>query len=358
MCASCSNDLFAELIGIVCGHQESISHAYSDSDWNATLGLAKKQALTGVCFLALQSLEPFLCPSKEVCRKWLNAAEPVRKRNAMMTERSIELDQILRGQGFRPCILKGQTFMEYYGDYGTYRESGDIDVWIDTSLGEIDSFVSSMGIRGKKTYAHVECDFFTDTIVEIHPRPAFMVCPCNNRRLQRWFESFDVDRFDRSAGFTVAPVEFNAVYLLVHLLHHFLTEGSGLRQLMDYYFVIKSAEIRKIKADCVEIVESLHMTRFARGIMWIMQEVFGLEDDNLIWEADARVGRFLLDEAMAGGNFGNFDKRDRMVKSSNPFKRFVGGMLRDSRYLCIAPSEVICIPFWRMWHFCWTRINS
>lgn len=39
-----------------------------------------------------------------------------------------------------------------------------------------------------------------------------------------------------------------------------------------------------------------------------MKDVFKLEDKHLLCEADAKVGKLLLDEVMKGGNFGHHDE--------------------------------------------------
>lgn len=38
---------------------------------------------------------------------------------------------------------------------------------------------------------------------------------------------------------TVPTLSFNVIYILSHLYRHVFTEGIGLRQLLDYYFVIE-----------------------------------------------------------------------------------------------------------------------
>lgn len=35
---------------------------------------------------------------------------------------------------------------------------------------------------------------------------------------------------------------FNVIYILSHLYRHVFTEGIGLRQLIDYYFVLVKSE--------------------------------------------------------------------------------------------------------------------
>lgn len=45
------------------------------------------------------------------------------------------------------------------------------------------------------------------------------------------------------AGLVVVPTHsFNVVYQLYHLYHHYFYEGVGLRQVVDYYFVLVKNE--------------------------------------------------------------------------------------------------------------------
>lgn len=55
--------------------------------------------------------------------------------------------------------------------------------------------------------------------------------------------------------------------------------------------------------------------KFAKGVMWIMHEVFGMERECMICEPDEKEGRFLLNEVMTGGNFGHHDERSKKVGS-------------------------------------------
>lgn len=348
---------FFELLRIACGTQTSLSRHLVEEEWRAMYLMARKQSMVGISFAGIQALNSAYCPSKEMCREWMKNAEPIRKQNRLVSSRAAELCLKLSENGFHPTILKGQSFAPYYGDLAEYRNPGDIDVWVDKPIDEIDDYVRSLGVRRHTTVVHVECSIFPDVPVELHPQPAVIRCPWLNKRFKQWYESFDVESFEKYNGCAVAPLAFNLVYLLVHIQHHLLFEGIGLRQYMDYFFVLKSADTHKVKEQFNKTISSLQMVKLARGVMWIMQDVFGIDADHLLIEPDAKVGRLLLDEAMSGGNFGKYDTRNRMVRSHNPLARAWGGIVRNARFFSIAPEIVICNPFWRIWHYLWRKIN-
>jgi hypothetical protein len=67
--------------------------------------------------------------------------------------------------------------------------------------------------------------------------------------------------------------------------------------------------------------------------------------------ADERKGRFLLDEMLLAGNFGQFDKR--LANSHSQLSRNVQRLRRDLRFLTYFPSECLWEPVFRWYHFFW-----
>lgn len=91
--------------------------------------------------------------------------------------------------------------------------------------------------------------------------------------------------------------------------------------------------------------------------MWVMKEVFGLEDEYFVCEPDERSGRFLLNEILQAGNFGHADKRlkrgggNRVVLMGRWLKH-TWRLFRDyPADVLWTPIGVLYISLWRRWHY-------
>lgn len=63
---------------------------------------------------------------------WMGKAQQIRRQNMKVNAEAGKLFSMLREDGLRCCILKGQGNALMYSNPYT-RTPGDIDVWIDTS---------------------------------------------------------------------------------------------------------------------------------------------------------------------------------------------------------------------------------
>lgn len=154
-------------------------------------------------------------------------------------------------------------------------------------------------------------------------------------------------------------LEFNLFYILLHIYRHFLYEGVGLRQLMDYFFVLKAVSPETDTRWSKDAIESFGMKRFARGVMWIMQHVFGLDEAYLLYEPNEKEGRYILGQIMTGGNFGYHD--DRLKIGNKHFGKLgaIKKILKHNLHLLTHyPMEVIWAPVWIVYHWCWKRLKQ
>ena len=100
-----------------------------------------------------------------------------------------------------------------------------------------------------------------------------------------------------------------------------------------------------------EELKELGLWKFAGGIMYIMQEVFGLPASRLIVPPNEKYGRFVLNEVLEAGNFGKHDARNRFGRSK--LGHNLQRVYRDMRLVRYFPAEALSEPFFRVWHFFW-----
>jgi hypothetical protein len=104
------------------------------------------------------------------------------------------------------------------------------------------------------------------------------------------------------------------------------------------------------------------MRRFAGALMYVLKEVFGLEEEKMLCVPNARDGRFLLSEIMIAGNFGQSDPRmSDLVNNGSRLRyqlsRTWRRIKRNLRFLTSYPGEVVFEPIARAWHFCWKKVT-
>lgn len=353
--------LFFELIRVAIGTQDCLSRLPTEAEWKELFDMAVKQSLVGICFAGLHQLgadsdDGFakIGMSEDLFFNWIGMATQINMRNETVNRQCAELQNRLAADGLRSCVLKGQGVAALYGEkLCGFRQSGDIDLWHDGSPKETVGRLKDIGIKLRNVnIKHANADVFKDTDVEIHFVPSWFYNPLVNRRFKVWINAqTEIQMTHENADLTVPTAEFNVVYLLVHIFRHLLDEGVGMRQLMDYCFALKSLPI-SLKSQCFDTICSFNMHRIASAVMWIMLDVFGIDKEYLLCESDAKEGAFLLSEVMEAGNFGHHDVRIVRGRKS-AFGRGWASFNRNLRFVTRYPYEVICAPFWKLWHWSW-----
>ena len=330
---------------------------------------AEEQAVFGLVFNAVHNAE--IVDKENVVGDEVSKAqmaifeavglqEQIKQQNEIVNERAEMLARILAAWGYRTCVLKGQGVAQLYSN-PLLRQSGDIDIWVDGKQDEIISCLRSnfIGIRNID-YVHSGAGFFNDVEVEVHFRPSWLYNPFNNRKLQCFFRKHSEEQFTNkqdNVGFVSPTIAFNLVYLIIHINRHVFAEGIGLRQLLDYYYILKHSTEEE-RNDAYIVLKGLGLKKFIGAIMFIMQEVFTVGQDLLLCPPNKKEGEFLLNEIMRGGNFGKYDDRNEWYDADQRFKRGIFNVKHSLRYLFHYPSEVLWSPFWKLWHWCWRKTKG
>lgn len=353
------NALF-ELIQMSIGARNSFSEVpASRSDWEALSKVAAEHNLLGVTFPVIDRLHDTMEIPLSVYSRWALAAEKIREKNASHLYYCKRITGRFANHGMRSCILKGQGAAALYPD-PSLRQSGDIDIWLEGTRDETVKFLRERFTLRKIVYHHCDVRMLKDCGVEVHFTPSWMNSPFANRRLQKWFAAnadAQFSNFSEALGFCVPTLRFNAVYMLLHIYRHVLDEGIGLRQLLDYYYVLKHLDEADRRWAAGEL-EHLGLLKFASAVMYVMQEVFNVDAALLYCSPDAAGGEFLLDEIMLSGNFGKYDPRNAHSKGEGLFAHGWRKFIRGVRYFLHYPSEVFWMPLYMCWQYFWRRKHN
>lgn len=364
-------DMLFELIRIALGHQDSISRNLSAEEWLKVYQAAVKQSVVGICVEGMSKLPKEQKPPMELFLQWVGIVSQIQQKNEKLDRQTAKIWKQLKDDGLDAAILKGQGIATEYGKLSSLRQSGDIDIWVRGGYQTVCDYVQKTIPTDDLAYHRFHYPYFEDTEVELHHRPTLMRNLIDDRKLEKWYESYGADSFVylEDKGFAVPPREFNRIFILTHIYRHFLFEGVGLRQVMDYYFVLKD-EVGGKKDDVIKTLRSLRLEKFAGAVIWVIgfmvygegfidkrsvgAERRGDSSVDLSWmicEPDEKEGRFLLNEIMMSGNFGQADHRYR-YKRLFKLQRMLS---RGSHLLIHYPSEVIWSPVWIVYHWFWKK---
>lgn len=347
-------ELFFELIQVAIGTRYSLSRIPTEAEWEELFDMADKQSLIGICFAGLQRLganvdDGFekIGMSEDLYFDWIGTVATIQARNKKMNKRCVELQERLAKEGLRSCILKGQGVAQLYGKrLASLRQSGDIDVWVDAPKKNVVDWAKNIGLTETAGYLHVGCHIFDETEVELHYRPTYCRCLWHNKRMQEFCNDHKKDWSERD-GIIVPSWGFNAIYILSHIYRHLFGLGIGMRQLMDYYFVLCAAPTKIEKSDLQKTLKHLGLYDFAGAVMFVMREVFHMEEQYMICPVDERRGYALLRDVIQMGNFGKQDKEQKIARKTK-----IGGLQwklkRETELIKFYPVETLCEPIWKL----------
>ena len=444
MIVSKQHQIFFDFLRFCIGSAKEIPDSLKVADWKELYAIAKKQCLVGVLFDGIKKLPAeHVGMKKEILLQWMAESQMLEKANVRLNDAAIQVSEWFRKKGFRTCILKGQgNALIYPNPYS--RTPGDIDIWVEGGDKRVISFVRSISPHEKACYHHIEFPSYKGVEVEVHYRPSFLLCFWHNRKLQKYYERVKEEQFSHrvmlgeQGEIAIPTVEFNLIFQLTHIYAHLMNEGIGLRQLLDYYYVLcdfykvyqnfskahpssltlkggstafpkplspqgtggvtapprRSEPLRskvggpsKVSPDCAgwdrrdaigdmtsatastdssataarssstaidrvqKELKELGLWKFAGGIMYIMQEVFGMSASRLIVPPNEKYGKFVLNEVLEAGNFGRHDARNRFGRSQ--LGHNLQRVYRDIRLVKYFPAEAMSEPLFRTWHFFW-----
>lgn len=313
------NILFFELIQIGIGTRDSLTQVPSDAEWQDILRLAHEQAIVGVLLSAIEQLPAEHRPEKDVLLQWIGEARIIRARNEVLDKRVVELCKAMDAEGVSMLVFKGQTLARLYHDKGL-RQSGDIDFYVHDNdwlraiawlndqreRGEIDNYEDNTTIKDVQ-YS------YRGVAYEMHR----MLVAFSAKSHQRYWDKVVVPEIWQSVSHvdingydvpTLSPV-MNVLYVFVHIFEHLISDGVGLRQFVDWFYIIDSIQLTD---DCRITLEQhlkgLGLLKAYKGLGAILTDYLGLPKERFPFEIsdqDHKDAAKLVENIIQMGNFGH-----------------------------------------------------
>lgn len=359
-----AEEAFFKLIRLAIGSCKDGHVELEAEDWNRIYELAQKQALAAIVLDGVTCLPVSEKPPMDLVLKWIGLVQKIEMQNRRLNKLVVMVADKFRQEQMGCILLKGQGLASLYPK-PLHRMPGDIDLWMTDDRRRLVKYVRQRCPGVEVVYHHIDFPVLKDVELELHFTPSWMNCWRRNRKLQRIFKEWlpmqliHQIKLPEVVGTVAVPtLEMNRIYVLLHIYRHLFDEGIGLRQLLDYYFILVQPCTESERQTAVRQLKQLGMYRFARAVMYVEQEVFGLDEEHLLVQPSEFYGRRLLEEIMLAGNFGQYDLRIKRQKDETHWHKFNRKVTRNFHFLTDYPEEVIWSPLFKMWHYQWRKRNG
>ena len=383
--------LFVELIQVALGTRTVLSRIPSENEWQQIYETAAKQSLVGVVLHGIEELRAKnveLSVPRVLLLQWIGEIQVIEQQNRKLNEAAEHLTKIFKNGRLRSCVLKGQGVARMYdvrckksdvrstsaeqssecsrvqefkgasGSLSLRRQPGDIDLWIESGREKVLQFLKSSYLKtGTVVIHHVDTSIIDGVETEVHFLPSYSYNCLRYIKYKKFFKeeaNQQFDHFDEQVGFAYPTNRFNAVYLMMHIFRHVFHEGIGLRQLMDYYFVLIHLTDEERKWAYGKL-KWLGLGKVTSAVMYVMKAVFLMDDKYLLCNPLEKTGKYLLEEIIAGGNFGKFGEQYESAHSGSSFNLYLKNLKRLGKVYSLCPSEVLWAPIWKPTHWLWRK---
>lgn len=337
-------------------------------DVRAVMRIAVRQSTVALHAQALLSL-----PEEQVhgmtlgMKQWLQA-QVVHNISAQQTRGDWMLQILtdLKAHHIPAVLIKGYGLAVLYGN-PDLREQGDVDLFV-----------------GKERYheacevlraAHPDCYWQSEEeggkhfifipnedmkrIVELHHQTAEFR---SRKETQAWLGierdgTTNATRTVSYKGFdiTVPSPSFNAVYVFVHLWHHFLSSGCGWRQLTDWALVLREVGGAIDEEQLRARLKALHLLRPWQTFGCLLHlrlhlpaDLFPLYNPRRMRLA-RRIDRLVLRDGHAGRKQGYFHKMERPAKRILQIIRVLGQAYESWAFAFpLFPDTAVREAFWKI----------
>ena len=286
-------ELFFELLRVAIGQMDCLSRGPLAEEWHRIYHVAQYHGLTEVCYRGVERLFDYgLRVPQDLSIDWMADAEAIRESKELLNSRREKLVRKLGERKIRAAVMNG-------------AQSLSIDVFVDCSMDRAIKFARQTGQQEIRCgYTSLALNAWEGTSVNLHYRVLSVRNPWANGRMQKWFAQNKELMFSQGDNDIYVPtLTMNAICMLQTFQQRLLSGKATMSLLLDYYHVLSQlgGEFQPFKdgSDMANTLETLGLTQFAVGVMWVLQETLALDRKCMLCEPLAEEGCFILKELMA-----------------------------------------------------------
>lgn len=230
--------------------------------------------------------------------RWALATENIIKQYHYRKQLSIEIADIWAKEGIKTYGLKGWALSTYYPK-PELRECGDFDCYLGDDFERGNEVAILHGAQfNPHDYRHSHIHY-KGLMIENHQYFLPIRGSARNKRLERYLQAvIPYDKRVEDSNVYYPSPQFHALFIILHMLQHFLHENITLRHMLDWtYFVNAEKENidwREFNIKC----EEAGATRFVEALNYICTQHMGLNMDGTLLKSDSRYADQILKDTL------------------------------------------------------------
>lgn len=290
-------------------------------DWNALMQVAEKHKVLSFLFDILEEAD--LPQTQRMILEQKGQQTVQQSYRLLFLSKSIIEE--LKEHGIDAILLKGSGVAAFY-PVPEYRKSGDVDILMKNKeeAERACEILEKHGFHKKEHQAanhHIACTGVDGIEVELHVTLAEAFdSEKTNAYLQQCQASFFENRKLQDVmgvTFNLATDAYQAFYLLLHMLQHFLRAGFGLKLLCDWVVFWEKPVCKEEKDTFIKLLEGSGLVGFASIITAVCVEYLQLDRKKVTFlvdreSFDKKIVASFMKEVFEAEEFGHSDT-DRMV---------------------------------------------
>ena len=334
-------------------HTDAAPSFISEIDWQELLSFAKKQTIIGIFWQGIQRLGDVANkPSEDDVMDWMGEYTKIVRRNAKTDEAVAWLAKFMRSNDIGFFVFKGQTVASYYPT-PEMRTSGDVDFYVFKKDWDRAKSLLEKEVTITDDHSGQHLEFTKDGVpFEMHYHTAVFASGSKQRYWDELIESYFNEILDHAkindVEVPTLPPTLNAIYLFVHIYHHFLKEGIALRQFIDWMMFFEAKYDEIVVSELTAKLERLGLLRAFKAFGAILTEVLGMNEKFFpftLADTDKKYVDKIMAIVLRYGNFGKYGRKAQQSGWKHSLETGMRSFRHIMQFFWLSPAEnLLWIP--------------